>query len=70
MTLVRFVNQQLLYGWTYKDGAGKTRAGFKANAIINRLDYGINWNKRTEGGGATVGDNVTINLKLEFIQDK
>ena len=68
--MTKIVKFEVTYGRTYKDGVGQTRAGFKATTKINRLDYGINWNKKTEGGGATVGDNVTINLKLDFIQAK
>ncbi|MCU1472434.1 MAG: hypothetical protein JWQ92_502, partial [Amnibacterium sp.] len=32
-----------------------------------RKDYGINWNMALEGGGLTLGDDVTINLELQLV---
>ncbi|WP_374163155.1 YceI family protein [Arcticibacter sp. MXS-1] len=58
------------YGGTAKDGYGNTKAGFKATGVINRFDYGLKWNALTEAGGATVGKDVTIDLKLELTQQK
>lgn len=58
------------YGGTAKDGYGNTKVSFKATTVINRFDYGLKWNTATEAGGATVGKDVTIDLKLEFAQAK
>jgi polyisoprenoid-binding protein YceI len=38
------------------------RAGFSATAEINRADLGID---RWSGGGAVVGGNVSIRVKIE-----
>lgn len=64
------VKFDVTYGGTAKDGYGNTKAGFKATTVINRFDYGLKWNAATEAGGATVGKDVTIDLKLEFAQAK
>ncbi len=45
------------------------RAGFEARTTINRLDYGLAWNKVTEAGGFVVGHDVQIILELEVIKD-
>jgi len=68
--VTRPVKFNVTYGGTAKDGYGNTKAGFKASTVINRFDYGLKWNNLTEAGGATVGKDVTINLKLEFTQQK
>ena len=60
----------VVYGGTAKDGYGNTKAGFKATGSINRFDYGLKWNALTEAGGATVGADVNLSLKLEFAQNK
>lgn len=60
----------VVYGGTAKDGYGNTKAGFKATTKINRFDYGLKWNTLTEAGGATVGKDITIDMKLEFAQAK
>ncbi|HVT59467.1 MAG TPA: YceI family protein [Thermoanaerobaculia bacterium] len=41
------------------------RAGFKASFTINRMDYGVAWNRAIEGGGAMLGDDVTVTVNLE-----
>lgn len=64
------VTFDVTYGGTAKDGYGNTKAGFKATTVINRFDYGLKWNALTEAGGATVGKDITIDLKLEFAQAK
>ncbi|MGI4020042.1 MAG: YceI family protein [Janthinobacterium lividum] len=64
------VKFDVTYGGTAKDGYGNTKAGFKASTVINRFDYGLKWNTATEAGGATVGKDVTIDMKLEFAQAK
>jgi polyisoprenoid-binding protein YceI len=58
------------YGGTVKDPWGNMRAGFKAAGTINRKDFGLKWSNTTEAGGAIVGDEVRLQLNLEFIQQK
>ena len=41
------------------------KAGFSATAVVNRKDFGINWNKALDNGGMMVGDDVTIILNIE-----
>lgn len=41
------------------------RAGFEASATINRTDFGIVWNRAAEGGGAMLGDEVSIEIEVE-----
>jgi polyisoprenoid-binding protein YceI len=60
------VKMNVTYGGTVKDPWGNTKAGFKTTAAISRKEFGLKWNTMTEAGGAVVGDEVTIILKLEF----
>jgi len=62
------VKFDVVYGGTVKDAWGKTRAGFKANTVIDRFDYDLKWNKLAEAG-AVVGKNVAVTLHLEFVQE-
>jgi polyisoprenoid-binding protein YceI len=64
---VKFI---VTYGGTVKDPWGNIKAGFKATATINRLEYGLKWNTLTEAGGAVVGSDVTISINAEFAQQK
>lgn len=58
------------HGGVIKDAYGNTRAGFSAKATVNRIEYGVAWNAKTEHGGWTVGEEVEITIKAEFIQQK
>jgi polyisoprenoid-binding protein YceI len=48
-----------------KGGRGEDRAGFEASAKINRLDWGVTWNRVVEGGGTMLGDEVEITIAIE-----
>jgi polyisoprenoid-binding protein YceI len=51
-----------------KDPWGLQRSGTSATTKINRKDFGINWGKTMDTGGAIVGDEVKIILDVEMIQ--
>ena len=41
------------------------RVGFEATTTVNRLDYGVKWNRAAEGGGVMLGDEVRIEINVE-----
>jgi polyisoprenoid-binding protein YceI len=51
-----------------KDPWGNTRLGLAATTKINRKDFGLNWNTALETGGILVGEDVTINLDVQFVR--
>lgn len=55
------------FGGIVTDGYGQTKAGFTASTKINRKDFGVNWNAALEGGGFTLGDDVSINVELQVV---
>jgi polyisoprenoid-binding protein YceI len=59
-----------LFRGEIKDGRGNIKRGFKATTIINRFDFGANWNKTLETGGLIAGEDVEITLLMEFNQKK
>lgn len=40
-------------------------AGFEASTVINRRDFGISIDMPLEGGGAVVGDKISLNIEIE-----
>ncbi|MGN5236690.1 MULTISPECIES: YceI family protein [unclassified Rhodococcus (in: high G+C Gram-positive bacteria)] len=42
-------------------------AGFEATTVINRKDFGISIEMPLEGGGAVVGDKITLNIEIEAL---
>lgn len=51
-----------------KDQEGKTRIGLEGELVIKRKDYGINFNAMLESGVAMVGEEVSIEVNIEAIQ--
>ncbi len=55
---------------------GKTKgykgmvAGFRASTTINRKEWGLNWNRTIEAGGLLVGEDVTITIAVQLIQNE
>lgn len=47
---------------------GKTRRGATATTRLNRQDYGVSWSRNIDGGGVVVGDEITVTLELELVQ--
>lgn len=47
---------------------GRRRIGFEAETQIDRMDYGVSWNRAAEGGGAVLGDEVTITIAIEAVE--
>jgi polyisoprenoid-binding protein YceI len=46
------------------------RAGFSATAQISRRDFAIDLTIPMDGGGVTVGDEVSISLEIEAVLQK
>lgn len=44
---------------------GNEIAALEASTTINRMDYGLKWNKLTEAGGVVVSHDVEIILEIE-----
>ena len=51
-----------------KDPWGNIRRGASATTTINRKDFGVNWHKKLDTGVVVVGDEVAIQLEVEFIK--
>ena len=52
----------------FKDPWGNTRVAASATTKINRKDFGVNWSKTLDNGGAVVGDELSITIDLEAIK--
>ena len=53
-----------------KDIWGSRRIGATATTTINRRDFNIVYNRLLEGGGAVVGDQVSITLDIELTRNQ
>ncbi|HEX6947616.1 MAG TPA: YceI family protein [Acidimicrobiia bacterium] len=50
------------------DPWGNTRVGFEGSTVINRKDWGVNWNLAIEAGGVLVSEKVTLEFEIAAIK--
>lgn len=65
--VTRPVTLKVEYLGMQADPWGGQRAGFTAEAKINREDWGLTWNVALEAGGVLVGKEIKLNLELEAV---
>ena len=66
---IRDVTKKLVLPYALKgpitDPWGNKKIGFEAEAVINRKDFGVAWNMKTETGGWVVGEEVELLIDFE-----
>jgi polyisoprenoid-binding protein YceI len=50
------------------DPWGNFRVGFEGKAVINRKDWGVNWNVALEAGGILVSEKVTLEFDIAAVR--
>ena len=48
--------------------AARQRVGFHVTGKINRIDFGVAWNKVLETGGVMLGDDVELDISIEAVR--
>jgi polyisoprenoid-binding protein YceI len=50
------------------DPYGNQRAGFEGRTVVNRKDWGVNFNAALETGGVLVSDKITLEFDISMIK--
>ena len=50
------------------DPFGNQRIGFEGSVVINRKDWGVNWNAALEAGGVLVSEKVTLEFEISAVK--
>jgi polyisoprenoid-binding protein YceI len=58
-----------LYKGAVLDPFGNQRIGFEGAAVVNRKDWGVNWNTMLEAGGVLVGEKVALEFDVSAIRN-
>ena len=53
-----------------KDPWGNVRMAASASTVISRKTFGLTWNAALETGGVLVGDEITIDLDVQFVKSQ
>lgn len=54
------------FGGSATDFYGNEKAGFEIIGKINRKDFGLTWDGITEAGAIVVGEEIKLNINLQF----
>jgi polyisoprenoid-binding protein YceI len=57
------------YAGTAVDPFGNQRLGIEGSVVVNRKDWGVNWNAALEAGGVLVSEKVTLEFEVSAIKD-
>ncbi|MCB2206214.1 YceI family protein [bacterium] len=49
------------------DPYGQKKAGFSLNGVLNRKEWGLNWNAALETGGVMVSEDVRLSAEVQFV---
>ncbi len=66
--VTREVALDVTFTGVVQDPWGKTRAGFEGRTVVNRKDWGLNWNLALEAGGILVSEKVKIALDIAAVK--
>lgn len=64
--ITKSVKLDVEYGGIATDFYGNTKAGFELKGKINRKDYGLTWNGITEAGSIVVGEDIKLDINVQF----
>jgi polyisoprenoid-binding protein YceI len=64
--VVKTVTFPVEFSGILTDPWGNTKVGLSIEGKINRKDWGLNWNSALETGGVLVGEEVKLNIELQF----
>jgi len=59
----------VVHGGTVTDQYGQTKAGFEVEGSINRKEFDLTWSAVTEAGNVVVGDEIKLQLNVQFIKN-
>lgn len=56
------------YGGAQDNGHGILKHGFEVTGIINRMEFGMTWNKLTDTGGLGLGENIKLIANIQVAE--
>ncbi len=56
------------FGGIATDPYGNVKAGFEITGVINRKEFGLTFHAVTETGNIVLGDEIKLNVNLQFVK--
>lgn len=64
--MTKEITLDVVYKGTVVDPFNNTKAGFKITGVIDRTDWGLDWNGTLAAGGLLVGNEVELDVNIEL----
>jgi polyisoprenoid-binding protein YceI len=58
-----------VYEGAATDPYNNLRVGFEGSVVVNRKDWGVNWNAGLEAGGVLVSEKITLEFEVSAIKN-
>lgn len=62
------VELNLEYGGSEDNGHGILKHGFEVTGTVNRMEFGMTWNKLTDSGGLGLGENIKLIANVQVAE--
>lgn len=62
------ISMNVEFGGVAKDPWGNTKAGFTLTGVVDRKDFGLNWNAPVEAGGVLVSEDVKLHAEIQLVK--
>ncbi|RZL44287.1 MAG: polyisoprenoid-binding protein [Pedobacter sp.] len=56
------------YGGSEDNGHGILKHGFEVTGTVNRMEFGMTWNKLTDTGGLGLGENIRLIANIQVAE--
>lgn len=56
------------YGGSEDNGHGVLKHGFEITGVVNRIEFGMTWNKLTDTGGLGLGENIKLIANIQVAE--
>ncbi len=66
--VTKAVELSVEYGGSENDGHGNVKHGFEVTGTINRIEFGMTWNKLTDSGGLGLGEKIRLVANIQIVK--
>jgi polyisoprenoid-binding protein YceI len=66
--ITKLVELNVEYGGSEDNGHGILKHGFEITGTVNRMEFGMTWNKLTDTGGLGLGENIKLIANIQIAE--
>lgn len=66
--VTRPVELKVEYGGSQNNGHGVIKHGFEVTGVVNRIEFGMTWNKLTDTGGLGLGEEIKLIANIQVAE--